>query len=86
METQRELNNTNNVYIHMIYRTEITKTVGPSARGRQKIARADKILDPVGPMGRLKFDLTLALSYYLFLYFRELELTYRFKDCPGQDI
>ena len=47
---------------------EITKTVGPSARGRQKIARADKILDPVGPKGRLKFDQTLTLSYYLFFY------------------
>ena len=66
--------------------TEITKTVGPSARGRQNIARADIIFDPVGPTGRLKFDQTLTLFYYLFLYFRELELTYRYKDFPGQDI
>ena len=58
----------------------------PSARGRQKIARADKIMDPVGPTGRLKYDQTLTLSYYLFLYFRELELTYRCKDCPGHYI
>ena len=38
---------------------------------------------PDGPTGIWQ---TLTLCFYLFLYFRELELTYRCKDCPGQDI
>ena len=62
--------------------TEITKTVGPSARGRQKFIRADKMLDPVGPMGRYKFGQTLTLSYYLFIHFRDLELTYQRVPLP----
>ena len=33
-----------------MFKSEITKTVGPSARGRQKFTRADKISDPVGPI------------------------------------
>ena len=54
----------------------------PKPSARQKFARADKIVDAVGPSGRQKFGQTKTLSSYLFIHYmytifyftKELEL------------
>ena len=44
-------------------------------RGRQKFARADKILDPVGPTARQKLSRNITLSSYSFIRYKHYYFT-----------